>query len=241
VIIVRLLNKLFPPESARRLFASFVKAHPVSGSLAVLRSLYCNYVLTRRLYPIKCFVGPRVRLQIHRHRSASVILDGKLFVSSWDGGREDSRISLGEGAKLEVGGDFELGHGVRISISKNANLYIGGKQDESASGITCNTMIMVEHSMTIGKDCIIAWDCYLTDSDWHNIYYQDKVIVRSIPVSIGDHVWIGHGCSILKGAVIGDGSIIASKSNVLKGSTEDRALLAGSPAKPIKFDVDWRR
>ncbi|MCK4870859.1 MAG: acyltransferase [Gammaproteobacteria bacterium] len=236
-----LLDKLLPKGSARRFFAASIRSHPFSGWISIIRSLYCNYALTKRLYPVMCLVGPKMRLSIVRHADASVRLHGKLIVRRWAGGDGLARISLGQGACFEVHGDFELGHGVKIRLSQNAGLYIGGKQNETASGITCNSMIMVEDSMRIGKDCIIAWDCYLTDSDWHDISYDGNKIERSIPVEIGNHVWIGHGCSVLKGAVIGAGSIVASKSTVIKGNYQTRALLAGSPAKQIKSNVDWKR
>jgi acetyltransferase-like isoleucine patch superfamily enzyme len=236
-----LLNTLLPEGSVRRFFAASLRSHPFSGWLSILRSFYCNYTLTGHLYPIKCLVGPKVHLFIDRHPDSTVTLSGRLIVRNWGGGGAASSISLDRGAHIEVQGDFELGHGVRISLARNAKLFIGGRLNETSSGITCNTLIMVETLMRIGKDCIIAWDCYLTDSDWHDILHEGRKIERSIPVEIGDHVWVGHGCSILKGAVIGAGSIVASQTMVLRGNYQPRALLAGIPAKIIRSEVEWKR
>lgn len=53
-------------------------------------------------------------------------------------------------------------------------------------------------------------------------------------ISIGDDVWIGANCTIMKGARIGDGCVVASGSVVVRGDYPPRSLLAGSPAKVVK-------
>jgi serine acetyltransferase len=53
-------------------------------------------------------------------------------------------------------------------------------------------------------------------------------------VSIGDDVWIGANCSVLKGARIGDGCIVATGSVVTRGEYPANSILAGNPARVIK-------
>lgn len=53
-------------------------------------------------------------------------------------------------------------------------------------------------------------------------------------VEIGDDVWIGANVSILKGARIGSGCIIATGSVVLAGHWPEGSILAGVPAKVVK-------
>ena len=43
-----LSNKLFPKNSVRRDFAVWIKLYPFSGWVAILRSLRCNYALTKQ-------------------------------------------------------------------------------------------------------------------------------------------------------------------------------------------------
>ena len=92
---------------------------------------------------------------------------------------------------------------------------------------------MVEESVDIGYDCIIAWDVFISDSNWHDI----SGVTRISPISIGDHVWISHGVSVLKGAVIPSGCIVGAKSLVTNVFDTEKSLIAGIPAKLIKNNV----
>ena len=53
-------------------------------------------------------------------------------------------------------------------------------------------------------------------------------------IVIGDDVWVGANCTVLKGARIGSGSVIATGAVVLKGEYPDHSLLAGNPATVVK-------
>ncbi len=56
----------------------------------------------------------------------------------------------------------------------------------------------------------------------------------SAAIEIGDDVWLGANTTILKGAKIGAGSIVASNAVVTAGVYPAGAILAGVPAKVIK-------
>ena len=57
-------------------------------------------------------------------------------------------------------------------------------------------------------------------------------------VIIGDHCWIGHNVTILKGVTIGEGSIIGARSVVTR-DVEARTMVVGVPARKIKENVIW--
>ncbi len=130
-----------------------------------------------------------------------------------------------------------LGNGTRIFIDRGASLYIGGKKNESASGITEKSLIMVRKKIHIGFDCIIAWNVFITDCDWHMIVgksVQEDVI-------IGDHVWIAGNTSILKGSKIEENCIVGAHSLITKKLIPAGNLVAGNPAKVIENNVQWHR
>lgn len=196
-----------------------------------------SWRLTRQPWPIRVRLHHSTKLAIRRHPKASVHLHGVLVFDEWGGVIERSSLSIGEDANLEVASEFSIGPGTHISISKRGQLFIGGKDKEPASGITCRTRIMVDQDVRIGRDCIIAWGCFISDSDWHAI----KGRPRSIPVHIGNHVWISHDVSVIKGATIPDGCIVAPKSVVGGKKFQPYSLLAGQPAVVKRNDVHWHR
>ena len=59
-------------------------------------------------------------------------------------------------------------------------------------------------------------------------------------IVIGNDVWIGHGALILSGVRIGDGAVIGAGSVVNK-NVEDYAIVAGNPAKFIRYRFDEGR
>ena len=124
-----------------------------------------------------------------------------------------------------------------MKLGESAEIILGGKQESSGSGITANTVVMAEKRIMIGSDTIISWGCTISDSDFHNILESE----RCIPVKIGRKVWIGHDVSVIKGAAVPDGCVIAAKSLVNGSRYDPCTLLAGTPATTKKYNVKWER
>lgn len=232
-----ILGKWFPPGTSGRWLLAGFYANPIIFPICWLRSLAVTRKLTGRFLPLKIRMGPSQKLDVYRSRNSDVVIDGIVRVTTWGGNRLTSSISLGDGAILRILGNFEIGPGVHISVSKGASLLLGGQRSSTASGITCNTRIMVEKSIEIGTDCIIAWDVFISDSNWHEI----KGVERSEPILVGDNVWIAHGASIMKGAQIPSGCIVGAKSLVARGVFPENSLIAGVPATVRRTDVEWSR
>ena len=70
----------------------------------------------------------------------------------------------------------------------------------------------------------------------HQLTGQESV---SLPIKIGDHVWIGVNSVILKGVNIGDGSVIGAGSVVTR-DIPARCLAAGIPARVIRSNIEWK-
>jgi acetyltransferase-like isoleucine patch superfamily enzyme len=91
----------------------------------------------------------------------------------------------------------------------------------------------------------------IVDSFWPRFDKNEKRSLRSElhseldswnfpsePVIIGDDVWLGANVTILKGAEIGDGCIVAAGSVVLRGQYLAGSLIAGNPAVVVKKGGD---
>ena len=96
----------------------------------------------------------------------------------------------------------------------------------------------------IGKNCQIASNTLITDTDFHPIdpiqrerealgYKIDYRIVNKKKIKIGNNVWIGWGAIILKGVNIGENSIIAAGA-VVVDDIPANSIAAGSPAIVVK-------
>ena len=92
----------------------------------------------------------------------------------------------------------------------------------------------------VGDDVMISWDCILMDSDLHDIVdFDGKKVNWDKEIFIGNHVWVGFGCSLLKGTVLPNNTIVASSSHI---STELKEIncIYGNYGKKIKENVDWK-
>ncbi len=88
-------------------------------------------------------------------------------------------------------------------------------------------------SITVGKSCMLAMNCYLADADWHGLQHRIFAPGNSAPIVLGDNVWIGDGAYIGKGVTIGDNSIIGAYSVVTK-DVPANVIAVGSPARVIR-------
>ena len=124
-------------------------------------------------------------------------------------------------------------------VSNGGILFIG---ERMSNGLDVNFLVGGAKNILIGADVMMSHYLDLKTNDGHLIYDKNSNMRINQPKSIiiGDHVWIGKSCTILKGANIKDGSIIGAKSIVTKTIPEN-CIAAGSPAKPVKHEIIWDR
>lgn len=102
-----------------------------------------------------------------------------------------------------------------------------------------NNRFYADAEISIGEGTIISDDCvfrtashYYDGDDLRMLPYDERVICR--PIVIGKNCWIGMGTIILSGIVIGEGAVVGAGSVVTK-SVPKGAVIAGNPAKIIKY------
>lgn len=180
---------------------------------------------------------PFLPIYIESREGAVFALRGKLSFDTWNRNREPVFIKLGEGSSLTINGDFMIGGGTRIILSRGASLFIGGQRNESGSGITERSLVMVKRRIHIGSDLACAWGVFITDCDWHTSGSVSNVE----DTIIGDHVWIAPNCSILKGSKIGSGSMVATGTITHRNTFPEDCLIAGAPARVAALNRKWCR
>jgi acetyltransferase-like isoleucine patch superfamily enzyme len=205
-----------------------VKCRNVRTSLplAVLRHLYF------RMRGKKILTSNRVRIQGLQNIVAEEYLT--IGLSHYGFMSPKERTFLNVEGELVFKGRFTMAKGCRFDIGEEAKV-------EFTSGyMSPDTDVIIVHGMTVGDGCAISWGCQFLDDDFHDLDYEDRVEVEDPRIRIGSHVWIGSRVSVLKGAVIPSGCVVASNSVVNKVFTEENCLLAGNPAKVVRREVSWK-
>ncbi|WP_429091571.1 acyltransferase [Aeromonas veronii] len=126
-----------------------------------------------------------------------------------------------------------------IRIGHRSKVVIGNNVSSTSSAF----ISAVEGAnVEIGHDCMFATGITIRSDDSHPIFdvFSGKRINPARHVKILDHVWLGDRCSVLSGAMIGEGSVIGLGS-IVKGVIPNNCIAVGSPAKVIKKNIAWER
>lgn len=118
-----------------------------------------------------------------------------------------------------------FGPGAAIEIGEGAQL--------SGTSVTARSQ-----RISIGRQVLLAPNCVIVDSDFHALWppearATEPGLERDAPVSIGDYVWIGMNCLILKGVSIGEGAMIGAGSVVTR-DVPPFCLAVGAPARVLR-------
>lgn len=143
-------------------------------------------------------------------------------------------LSIGTTGLIVFKGRASFGAGASIRVD-SGTLTIG--KNFSANK---NVFISCTDSVKIGDNVLFGWNCNVRDSEGHRVIIDGKANPDLKPVLIGDYVWVAANVDILKGVTIGDNSVIAYRSCVLKPMEGTNLLIAGYPAKIVRNNIEWK-
>lgn len=151
----------------------------------------------------------------------------------------DGKVKLGKircnwPNHLQLGQQCEIEDGVLFKITQpfsDENFIQLGERVFIGADCQFNSCTKI----TIGNDCLVASNTTFVDAGHANALGTliNKQPITSGSITLGNDVWIGTHCAILKGVTIGNGSIVGAGSVVNKSIPENQ-IWAGVPAKFIK-------
>lgn len=145
-----------------------------------------------------------------------------------------AQISIGNNCLFRSDTDSNLigvsRHCIISAHSPSAIIRIGNGCAFSGNSIGAKSSIEIGENVMVGANSII------TDFDWHSLdplRRDDASRIKSKKVVIGNNVWIGADCKILKGVHIGENAVVGAGS-VVVSDIPANSICAGNPCKPIR-------
>ncbi|MEO3474826.1 acyltransferase [Roseomonas sp. CAU 1739] len=194
-------------------------------------------------------------LTLRLHPEARVEIDPVLAE------RVDGLVEAAAGAVIVLGRPKNFGPRGRLVVSAEANsqihmaprCFFNGLTIRAAGGgavrigpeCTFNGAELVAFdgpTIHVGRDCMFSSEIRVMTTDHHVI--RDAATGECInppeDVVIGEHVWVGRGVQMVKGARVGDGSVIGARG-LVSGEIPPGCLAVGVPAKVIRSGIVWER
>ena len=187
--------------------------------------------------------------RLYRQKSAFIDGNRKLLTRArlhWEFMRRRSHVSFPVyGPILESirDGRFELGEhvtvfpGCWITVPGDATLKIG-----DGTFLNLGVMVAAYDRVEIGKHCMFANHCFITDAD-HNFTDPTMAVFNQGynvkgKTTIGDNVWCGVNVAVMAGVSIGERCVIGANS-VVTTDIPPFSIAAGAPARVIRaIDFD---
>lgn len=225
---------------------SKIYAMTFSEKLHILCSLPKTLRFNLHYFPfktaIRCpvMVSKRVYLR-ELHGKVTIPKDadtGSIRIGFGDVGHYDRRRSRAiwqVSGEVVFNGTAYIGHGSKISVRGRLELGDG-------FNITAESTIVCAKDIRFGNDCLVSWDVLVMDSDEHPVFNKEgERINEDRPIVVGNHVWIGCKCMLLKGAELPDNTILAAGTALRSGFHGEGQIIGGNPPSILKRDVRWEQ
>jgi acetyltransferase-like isoleucine patch superfamily enzyme len=153
-----------------------------------------------------------------------------------DVGHYDRRRSRGiwqVSGIVSFSGKASIGHGSKLSVRGHLNLGTG-------FNMTAESTIVCAKEIRFGNDCLVSWDVLVMDTDEHPLYNKENHHINpDKAILVGDHVWIGCKCILLKGAEVPSDTVLAAGTLLKSAFAGENQVIGGNPPSILKRDVRW--
>ncbi|MBQ8958310.1 MAG: hypothetical protein IJ057_07420 [Bacteroidales bacterium] len=147
--------------------------------------------------------------------------------------RKRSRTIWQVSGTVAFGGKASIGHGSKISVRGDLKLGAG-------FNITAESTIVCAKEIRFGDDCLLSWDILVMDTDEHPIYNKESERINpDKPIIVGNHVWMGCKCVLLKGTEVPNDTVLAAGTMLKSACAGEGQVIGGNPPSILKRDVRW--
>lgn len=214
-------------------YAKFLK------KIDIMRFFRLNYMCKNVIRMDKSKIIPYKHSVIELDHGAKIYLSGgdiEIGCSSFKKINEETKIRIAKNSIWSSTGGCKISYGSTIEVLKNAIFETGYFTMNS------NSVIVSDNRISLGNDVMISRNVVIYDSDFHSILDDgDRCINKSEKVVIEDHVWLAANVTVLKGAYIGEGSIIGANTIVTENVPEQCILQNICTKKIKKLEGKWDR
>lgn len=176
----------------------------------------------------------RLQKKVYEHKNLLLLKRyGNSSVNSmiFDG---NSEFFLSPESTVSFGENFICRGNSIIRVLGKGELIVGHNSGFSNVDIRCRKKIIIGNFVNIGEGTLIRdTNSHSTNWEIRADRIKDQQDVKDADVVIGDFSFIGARCMIMKGVTIGERSIIAAGSVVIKDIPSD-CIAGGNPCKVIK-------
>ena len=140
-------------------------------------------------------------------------------------------LQIAKGSTIRFGRFAWIGDGTKIRCHEG-EVAIGPK---TVLGQECT--ISAYRRISIGEQCVIADRAMFIDFDHGIVEVERPIRLQGIymrEVEVGSNVWVGYGACVLRGARVGDNSVLGTSSVITK-HVPANAVVAGAPARLLRM------
>ena len=134
---------------------------------------------------------------------------------------------------VSFGGKAIIGHGSKLSVRGNLKFGAG-------FNMTAESTIVCAKEIRFGDDCLLSWDILVMDTDEHPLYNKENERINpDKAIVVGNHVWIGCKCVLLKGAEVPDNTVLAAGTLLKSAFSGENQVIGGNPPSVLKNEIHW--